>query len=82
MTEYARASGATTAYEAAGSGPLGVPAHRPGGPPRRPVLAVTGTPGPGRLEMTGGARRCPRGHIPGKVVALTFPFSQSDAARA
>ena len=50
MTEYARADGATTGYEAAGSGPLSVPAHRPGGPPRRPVLAVTGTLGPGGLR--------------------------------
>jgi hypothetical protein len=82
MTEYARAGGATTAYEAAGSGPLSVPAHRPGGPPRRPILAVTGTPGPGRLEMTGGARRCPRGQVPGTVVPLMLTFSQSDAARA
>jgi hypothetical protein len=31
MTEYALAGGATTAYEAAGSGPLSVPAPRPGG---------------------------------------------------
>ncbi len=31
MTEYARAGGPTTAYEAAGSGPLSVPARRPGG---------------------------------------------------
>jgi hypothetical protein len=102
MTEYARAGGATTACEAAGSSPLSVPAHRTGGnraacraviPPlaaaaawpgsvRRPVLAVRGTPGPGRPEMTGGAGRCPRGQVPGTVVPLMLAFSRSDAARA
>ncbi len=41
-----------------------------------------GTPGPGRLEVTGGARQCPRGQVPGTVVPLTLAFSQSDAARA
>jgi hypothetical protein len=102
MTEYARAGGATTACQAAGSSPLSVPAHRTGGnraacrpviPPRtaaaarpgsvrRPVLAVTGTPGPSRPEMTDGARRCPRGQVPGTVVPLMLAFSRSDAARA
>lgn len=102
MTEYARADGATTACEAAGSSPLSVPAHRTGGnraayraviPPlaaaaarpgsvRRPVLAVTDMPGPGRLKMTGGARHRPRGQVPGTVVPLMLVFSRSDAARA
>ena len=101
MTEYARA-GAATVWEASGSSPLSVPAHRTGGnraarraviPPlaaaaawpgsvRRPVLAVTGPPGPGRLEMTGGARRGPRGQVSGTVVPLVLAFSRSDAARA
>ena len=75
MTEYARAGGATTACEGAGSSP------RPGSV-RRPVLVVTGAPGPGRLQMTGGARRYPRGQVPGMVVPLMLGSSRSGAARA
>ena len=101
MTEYARAGVATTACEAAGAGPLSVPAHRTSGnraacraviPPLaraaarpgsvRPVLAVTGAPGPGRPEMPGGARRCPCGQVSGTVVPLMLGSSRTDAARA
>ena len=60
--------------------PLAAAAGRPG--VRRAVLVVTGTHGPGRPEMPGGARRCPRGQVPGTVVPLMLAFSQSDAARA
>jgi hypothetical protein len=90
MTEYWGVGGATTAYEAAGSAQLSVPAQHSGGRraahsaviPSLPVLAVTGMSGPGRLAMPGGARRCPRGQVTGKAVPLMLAFPQSDATRA